>query len=152
MCPLRMDTFFLAARHHARMTMEELRELLTNERMARGMSARALARELGVTPTTIGNWETGRREPKSWAEFQRRALFFGVDVALTTSIAEEDDLTKAVTRLRAADPDAVAAVAAYAMALAEADDRSRTLLVAQATAAMAFVAAAAPMKKTGTSE
>lgn len=134
------------------MDLEDLRDLLRSKREARGLSLRAVGRALDVTPTTIINWETGKREPKTWAELRRWASFFDVDVALTSRSGQDDELAAAVERLRATDPDAVAAVASYARALAEADDRSRTLLVAQATAAMAFVTAAAPMKKTGTSE
>lgn len=55
-----------------RLRLKELRESV-------GLSQYAFAEKFGISQSTVGNWEAGRREPNS-ATMQRIADFFGVTV------------------------------------------------------------------------
>ena len=51
--------------------LKELRE-------ERGMNQREFAAALGVSPATVGMWESGAREPRSFEQLQRIADYFSV--------------------------------------------------------------------------
>jgi transcriptional regulator with XRE-family HTH domain len=44
-----------------------------------GMTQLQLANELGITPSTVYNWERGRNEPKA-SQLKALALLFGVSM------------------------------------------------------------------------
>ncbi|MEY8311766.1 helix-turn-helix domain-containing protein [Oscillospiraceae bacterium 42-9] len=51
--------------------LKELRE-------EKGMNQREFAAALGVSPATVGMWESGAREPRSFEQLQRIADYFAV--------------------------------------------------------------------------
>ena len=55
--------------------MQTIREL----RQARGWTQLELANRLGVTPTTVFNWERGKYEPKA-SQLRALARAFGVSM------------------------------------------------------------------------
>jgi len=64
-------------------------------RLERGWSQNDLAVRLGVTPTTVSNWERGRFEPTA-SKFKAIALAFGVPMESIDLVTEEiDDMGKA---------------------------------------------------------
>ncbi len=73
------------------MASKTVREL----RLERGWSQNDLAVRLGVTPTTVSNWERGRFEPTA-SKFKAIALAFGVPMESIDLVTEEiDDMGKA---------------------------------------------------------
>ena len=56
------------------MFMLRLKEL----REEKGMNQREFAAALGVSPATVGMWESGAREPRSFKQLQRIADYFAV--------------------------------------------------------------------------
>ncbi len=64
------------------MTIRQLRE-------ARGWSQYRLAREVGVTPSTVYNWERGRFEPKA-SQLRSLARVFGVSMDDIELVHERD--------------------------------------------------------------
>lgn len=73
------------------MASKTVREL----RLERGWSQNDLAVRLGVTPTTVSNWERGRFEPTA-SKFKAIALAFGVPMESIGLVTEEiDDTGKA---------------------------------------------------------
>lgn len=61
-------------------TIRELRE-------SAGMTQLQLANELGVTPSTVYNWERGRNEPKA-SQLKALAVLFGVSMDIIDFGAE----------------------------------------------------------------
>lgn len=54
-----------------KLRLKELRE-------EKGMNQREFAAALGVSPATVGMWESGAREPRSFEQLQRIADYFSV--------------------------------------------------------------------------
>ncbi len=64
-------------------------------RLDRSWSQNDLAVKLGVTPTTVSNWERGRFEPTA-SKFKALALAFGVPMESIDLVVEQvDEMGKA---------------------------------------------------------
>lgn len=52
--------------------MNEFSEFVRNMRAASGLSTKELALRIGVSKSTIGNYENGHKIPEDTSEFERR--------------------------------------------------------------------------------
>lgn len=71
-----------AAREPTSPLAEQLGKLLIDAREARGLSLRALAREVGVSPVTLSYYETGRHNP-TLSKVYELADQYGIQVTIT---------------------------------------------------------------------
>ena len=79
----------------------EFKDMLKYLRMRSGLSQRDLASRLGISPSTVGMYEAGRREPDFEAE-EKIADFFNVDLNTLRGKDVENSSPAAGTDL---DPD-----------------------------------------------
>ena len=89
----------------------EFKDMLKYLRMRSGLSQRDLASRLGISPSTVGMYEAGRREPDFEAE-EKIADFFNVDLNTLRGKDVENSSPAAGTDL---DPDDQALLNKYHM-------------------------------------
>ena len=69
-----------------RIKLKELRE-------ARGISQQELADDIGVSPSAVGMWESGRREPRTLEQLGKIANYFGVSADYLLGQKEQEKPT-----------------------------------------------------------
>lgn len=62
---------------------------LADERRRQGLSMREVGRRMGVSPTSMSNWEGGATEP-TLGSLERWAAALGAQVRVTLSLEEHD--------------------------------------------------------------
>jgi transcriptional regulator with XRE-family HTH domain len=93
--------------------VETWRERMKQRRKELQLSREALAERLGLTPSTVGHWETGTREPETLERFEALAQALELHpMELIYGIPYDAEFLPLLLRLKELPPDARTAIKA----------------------------------------